>query len=79
MARISLKAFCDMEGIKLVPSETKPGKFKKLDDQPELMAYVEPLVTDSVCPALCDEGCEVEPDGVCEHDAPSLLIALGLC
>lgn len=76
--RISLKQFCENEGIELVPSEKNPGKFKRLDEQPQLMAYVEPLVTDGVCPALCDEGCEVEPDGHCEHDAPSLLIALGL-
>lgn len=36
------------------------------------------LVMDSVCPALCEEGCEVEPDGRCEHGHPSVLIALGL-
>ena len=33
---------------------------------------------DSVMPALCDEGCEVEPDGYCPHGAPSLLLAAGL-
>jgi hypothetical protein len=33
---------------------------------------------DSVYPALCSEGCEVEPDGRCPHGAPSLLLALGL-
>jgi hypothetical protein len=26
---------------------------------------------DSVYPALCTEGCEVEPDGYCPHGAPS--------
>lgn len=40
--------------------------------------HVNSLVMDSVCPALCDEGCEVEPDGRCEHGHPSVLIALGL-
>lgn len=79
MARISLAAFCKQEGIDLVPSEKTPGKYKSLDNQPALMKYVEPLVTDGICPALCDEGCEVEPDGSCEHGAPSLLIALGIC
>ena len=33
---------------------------------------------DRVYPALCSEGCEVEPDGHCPHGAPSLLLALGL-
>jgi len=33
---------------------------------------------DDVFPALCDESCEVEPDGHCPHGAPSLLLALGL-
>lgn len=33
---------------------------------------------DGVCPALCTEGCEVEPDGRCEHDCPSVLLVLGL-
>jgi hypothetical protein len=34
--------------------------------------------TDSVVPACCSEGCEVEPDGCCEHGHPSVLIALGM-
>jgi len=33
---------------------------------------------DSVMPALCDEGCEVEPDGKCPHGCPSPLIAMGI-
>ena len=33
---------------------------------------------DSMYPALCSEGCEVEPDGQCPHGAPSLLLALRL-
>jgi hypothetical protein len=31
-----------------------------------------------VVPACCTEGCEVEPDGTCEHGCPSPLIALGI-
>lgn len=31
-----------------------------------------------VVPACCPEGCEVEPDGRCEHGHPSILIALGV-
>jgi len=33
---------------------------------------------DSIVPACCSEGCEVEPDGTCEHDCPSILLAAGL-
>jgi hypothetical protein len=33
---------------------------------------------DSVILACCNEGCEVEPDGRCEHGNPSVLLALGL-
>ena len=28
--------------------------------------------------ALCDEGCEVEPDGSCPHGCPSILRAVGM-
>jgi hypothetical protein len=33
---------------------------------------------DDTYPAICSEDCQVEPDGHCEHGAPSLLLALGL-
>ena len=33
---------------------------------------------DDTYPAMCSEGCFVEPDGHCPHGAPSLLLALGL-
>lgn len=42
----------------------------------EALGDVEP--DSAICPALCSAGCEVEPDGHCEHGAPSLLLALGL-
>jgi hypothetical protein len=42
----------------------------------EALADCSPL--NSVCPAICSDGCEVEPDGHCPHGAPSLLLALGL-
>lgn len=29
-------------------------------------------------PACCREGCEVEPDGVCPHGCPSVLLSCGL-
>ena len=33
------------------------------------------MVFDSV--AMATDGCQVEPDGVCEHGHPSWLVALG--
>lgn len=36
------------------------------------------VLQDSVMPALCDEGCDVEPDGRCQHGCPSPLLAMGL-
>jgi hypothetical protein len=33
--------------------------------------------SDSVVPAACDEGCEVEPDGICPHGCKSVLLILG--
>ena len=32
-----------------------------------------------VAVAVCSEGCLVEPDGVCPHGCPSILIKLGFC
>ena len=36
------------------------------------------LIGDENAPALCDHGCEVEPDGTCPHGCPSILLAAGL-
>jgi len=33
---------------------------------------------DSVVPACCEDGCEVEPDGTCEHGHPAVTLALGV-
>jgi hypothetical protein len=40
--------------------------------------WLEEITFDSVAPACCTEGCEVEPDGYCEHGCPSVLLVLGL-
>jgi hypothetical protein len=47
-------------------------------DPDEWHQFLEDLVCDSICPALCIYGCEVEPDGTCSHNNPSVLLALGL-
>jgi hypothetical protein len=39
--------------------------------------FIETECSDSVVPACCRNGCEVEPDGRCEHGCPSPLLALG--
>ena len=41
-------------------------------------ALLEYSELDDLYPALCSEGCEVEPDGHCPHGVPSLLLALGM-
>jgi len=43
-------------------------------DEDELYNFV----IDSVVPACCTEGCQVEPDGYCKHGCPSILIELGM-
>lgn len=55
-----------------------PGKGRvvhKLDPTPS-MEQLEGWVYDSVCDAT--DGCQVEPDGRCEHGHKSWLLALGL-
>ncbi len=32
---------------------------------------------ESIVPACCDEGCQVEPDGICEHGGKSFILQLG--
>lgn len=63
MYRISIKQYREDNGY---------------EDRDDWLAHKEHLVMDSVCPALCSDGCEVEPDGRCSHGHPSVLIALGL-
>lgn len=48
--------------------------FDPMDD----MEAMNVLIFDSIVPACCDEGCEVEPDGYCPHGHPSVLIAMGI-
>jgi hypothetical protein len=43
-----------------------------------VMELAEEASFNGVCPALCTEGCEVEPDGECPHGGRSLLLKLGL-
>jgi hypothetical protein len=45
---------------------------------PSVEEYLAKQGLDSVIIACCDEGCEVEPDGYCEHGCPSVIVAKGL-
>jgi hypothetical protein len=42
-----------------------------------VMELVEDFALESVVPACCTEGCQVEPDGSCEHGNQSILLELG--
>ena len=46
--------------------------------EPERTRELGWLAADSIVPALCSDGCEVEPDGECQHGHPSILVALGM-
>ena len=66
----------------LIPGElndyggvTSDGYPEPVEPKPEL-EQVEYWTVDSVCEAT--DGCQVEPDGVCEHGYPSWLLYLGL-
>lgn len=39
---------------------------------------IEEYCFESVVPACCSEGCEVEPDGHCSHGHTSILIEFGI-
>ena len=56
---------------KLSTSETLELNGLDFDD-------LEELVFDSVVPACCEDGCEVEPDGTCPHGHPSILLEMGV-
>ena len=43
-----------------------------------LEAFARNALFDATSPACCSEGCVVEPDGICSHGCPSILLALGL-
>ena len=61
--RMTLKEFREEHGI-----ESGTDMHNALDSWSE----------DVIVPALCHDGCEVEPDGECEHGNPSILIRMGV-
>lgn len=61
--RISEKQFRKDEGLE------SPEKFSR---------FLLDCIMDGYAPALCEDGCDVEPDGECEHGHPSILMAKGM-
>lgn len=60
------------------PYRITVAKLAEINGFENKMDFIEECCNDSVVPACCDQGCEVEPDGRCEHGCPSPLIALGI-
>lgn len=48
-----------------------------LADESDRIEFLESTTFEGIAPALCREGCDVEPDGRCSHGCPSILLALG--
>lgn len=62
-------SFQNPDRISVVQLATDYG-YNNTDD------FIQTECSDSVVPACCRNGCEVEPDGKCEHGCPSPLLAL---
>ena len=78
-ATVMLPDWLEKIYIKLKAKETdkkeKKTTFKQIPLTEDLLSD---LIMDSVVPACCIYGCEVEPDGYCSHGNPSVLIHYGL-
>ena len=61
--KISLRAFRQRMGI---------------TNAEEWAEFLEECMSGAVVLTLCEEGCEAEPDGMCEHGCPSVLMVAGL-
>jgi hypothetical protein len=61
--RLSVRAFRDEEG---------------LEDPDEFLEHLRDCLDEGWAPALCSHGCDVEPDGECEHGNPSILLCVNL-
>jgi len=48
------------------------------EDNEEFQEALASYNDDGIVPALCTEGCMVEPDGVCPHGRDSVLHAVGV-
>lgn len=71
---MSYKQFTNPHRISVREWRDKEG----LQDTEVFQETLERLSIDSVCPVMCRECGDVEPDGRCQHGCPSLLLAVGL-
>ena len=53
-------------------------KTAEADGYEDEFEMIHDYVYESMCPACCKEGCEVEQDGHCEHGCPSIMIEMGM-
>ena len=66
----------DFDGLEKVQTEQEITEISV----EEAMAgrSIEDLMFDSIVPACCKYGCSCEPDGHCQHNNPSVLLAMGV-
>ncbi len=63
----------DFSIFSLTPDEVAEEEgFDSLED------LLQDIRFSSIVPACCSYGCQVEPDGTCEHGFPSILMFLGI-
>lgn len=48
------------------------------NNETTVTAMVGEYYLSSKVPACCKHNCKTEPDGICEHGNPSLLVAMGV-
>lgn len=56
-------------------SVAKVAESEGFEDSYDLMVE---FGMESVVPACCKEGCQVEPDGMCPHGCPSIMLVIGV-
>ena len=69
--------------LRCLPSFKNPDRISvamlaSIHGHDDIDEFIETECNDSVVMACCRHGCEVEPDGRCEHGCPSPLLALGI-
>jgi hypothetical protein len=74
---MKLKRF---DNFKLVTENTDGAHKISAEEALENAGYedITELLHESIIPACCSYGCEVEPDGTCEHGYPSVFLEMGL-
>lgn len=75
--KISLRKWAVDEGLIADRFLDKANKLGEAEKEVIFDRLTE-ISMDGIAPALCEDGCEVEPDGRCPHGCPSVLIATGV-